>query len=260
MDHTERSTIRASRYRVPRSRGALSGVLLLAVGAWAALVPMIGPYFDVAYTPNPDDAWHWTGGRGLYEVLPGGVVLLGGLLLLISASRVMGLLGGWLAAAGGVWLLIGPSLAPTMTIALGAPDPAGGDRHRALDALLLFYGTGAAAVFLAALALGRLSVVSVRDVQAAERRVADEEAAASVPATTYPAAPPVADSADADRAAAERADAERADAGRHSAPAATADDDAAPTTSLPAPPAYHGQPTYAQNAPAYPQQAPPEQP
>ncbi|MDT4942836.1 MAG: hypothetical protein QOJ34_2925 [Pseudonocardiales bacterium] len=230
MDQTERSTRRASRYRVPRSRGALSGFLLLLLGAWAALVPMIGPYFDVAYTPNPGDAWHWTGGRGLYEVLPGGIVFLGGLLLIISASRVMGLLGGWLAVAGGTWLLIGPSLAPALTVALGTPDPAGGDRHRALDALLVFYGVGAAAVFLAAFALGRLAVVSVRDVQAAERRAAEEQAAATPPATTYPAAPPAAPPA------AEPVDeGERVDAGRHSASAPPSPTSPTSPTSPPSP-------------------------
>src|SRR4051812_49607940 len=100
------TSIRASRTRVPRTRGALSGVLLILLGAWAALIPFIGPYFNFAYTPRPNDAWYWTSARGWLEVLPGAAVFLGGLLLLFSASRVVTLFGGWLAAAGGAWLIV----------------------------------------------------------------------------------------------------------------------------------------------------------
>jgi hypothetical protein len=31
--------------RVPRSRGVLSGLLLVLLGAWGALVPFVGPDF-----------------------------------------------------------------------------------------------------------------------------------------------------------------------------------------------------------------------
>src|SRR3954464_11014442 len=80
------TSIRASRRRVARSRGALSGTLLMVLGLWAALVPFIGPYFNLAYTPRPNDAWHWTAARGWLEVLPGAAAFLGGLLLLFRAS------------------------------------------------------------------------------------------------------------------------------------------------------------------------------
>src|SRR2546429_648201 len=58
------TSIRASRFRVPRTRGAASGAILLILGAWAALAPLIGPYFNLAYTPAPNDAWHWTAAPG----------------------------------------------------------------------------------------------------------------------------------------------------------------------------------------------------
>ena len=249
------SNIRASRYRVPRSRGALSGFLLLVLGAWAALAPMIGPSFNVAYTPAPNDSWHWTAARGWLEVLPGGAAFVGGLLLLMSSSRVMTMLGGWLAAAGGAWLVVGPALADAMNLSLGVPEPAGGSAHRAFDAVVLFYGVGAAILFLAAVGIGRLSVVSVRDVKAAERRAAEEDADVSG-TTNYPAAPPPRESADA----------AEADAGRHRGDAARTGDDERPTTTMAAPawgeqrtsagqpnyPAGH-QSTYAPTAP------PPEQ-
>jgi hypothetical protein len=170
------TSIRASRRRVARSRGALSGLLLMILGLWAALVPFIGPYFDLAYTPRPDDAWHWTSARGWLEVLPGAAAFLGGLLLLMSASRAMTVFGGWLAALGGAWLVVGPPLADALNLDLGRPDPANGTNNQALTSLLFFFAVGAAILFFASLALGRVSVLSVRDVRAAERRAEAEEA------------------------------------------------------------------------------------
>jgi hypothetical protein len=172
------SSIRASRLRVPRTRGATSGLLLLALGAWAALVPFIGPYLNVAFTPAPNDAWHWTSGRGWLNVLPGALTLLGGLLLLMSRSRLVTSFGAWLAILSGAWLVVGPALSPVLNLSPGQPDPASREGVRALASLVFFYGIGAAILFVASLALGRLSVHSVRDVRAAERRAAAEEAAA----------------------------------------------------------------------------------
>ena len=53
---------RGGRMRMPRSRGAASGLLLILLGAWGALIPFIGPMFDFAF--SPDQAWAWTTGRG----------------------------------------------------------------------------------------------------------------------------------------------------------------------------------------------------
>src|SRR5690349_18126997 len=71
--------------RVPRTRGVGSGVLLILLGAWGALIPFIGPYFHFAYTP--DTAWTWTWGRFFLEIVPGVAAALGGLILLVSAFR-----------------------------------------------------------------------------------------------------------------------------------------------------------------------------
>jgi hypothetical protein len=59
---------------IPRSRGALSGGLLILLGGWGALVPFVGPYFGYAYTP--DTAWHFTLARVWLEILPGGAAVL----------------------------------------------------------------------------------------------------------------------------------------------------------------------------------------
>ncbi|MGI8677102.1 MAG: hypothetical protein ACR2LX_00150 [Jatrophihabitans sp.] len=163
--------LKAGRRRVARSRGALSGVLLVVFGAWAALVPFIGPYFNFGFNPKPNDAWHWTSGRGWFEVLPGAVAVVGGLLLLLSSSRLMTLVGGWLGAIAGIWLVVGPPLSNVLKAgSLGGPDGSLRPGLRALEELLYFFGIGAAILLVAGVALGRLSIHSVRDVRAAERR------------------------------------------------------------------------------------------
>jgi len=62
--------------QVPRSRGAVSGLLLMLLGLWGALIPLIGPYFHYAYTP--DVAWRLTAGRLWLEIVPGVAVVAGG--------------------------------------------------------------------------------------------------------------------------------------------------------------------------------------
>ena len=71
--------------RIPRTRGAFSGVMLVLLGAWGGLVAFIGPYFHFAYTP--DKAWVYTTERLWLEILPGAATVLGGLLVLGSARR-----------------------------------------------------------------------------------------------------------------------------------------------------------------------------
>jgi Tfp pilus assembly protein PilV len=171
--------VRASRMRLAPSRGALSGILLLVLGAWAALVPFFGPTLNLAYTPAPNDTWHWTAARGWLEVLPGAVAFVGGVLLLMSTSRIVTIIGAWFGVAGGAWLVVGAPLAGVIHLNAGTPDPSLGTDNRAVTALLFFYGIGAAIVFVGSLALGRVSVQSLRDVRAAERRVAAAEAAAA---------------------------------------------------------------------------------
>lgn len=162
--------LKGGRRKVARSRGALSGILLLILGAWAALAPFIGPYFNFGIEPRSDDAWHWTSGRGLYEVLPGGVTALAGIVLLVSASRVLTVLMAWLAALAGVWLVVGSTLDLIFDVGTGSPPQDAGTNKAVALSLLYFLGTGAVIVLVAGIALGRLSVHSVRDVRAAERR------------------------------------------------------------------------------------------
>src|SRR5919204_2003679 len=101
------ATPRAARRRVPRSRGAVSGFLLVLLGIWAGLIPFVGPYFN--YEFGSDSTWVITWDRVWLEVVPAAALFFGGLILLGSRSRVGGIFGGWLALAGGVWFVVGPS-------------------------------------------------------------------------------------------------------------------------------------------------------
>jgi hypothetical protein len=181
--------------RVPRTRGVGSGLLLILLGAWGALIPFVGPYFHFAYTP--DAAWTWTWGRFFLEIVPGVAAALGGLILMISAFRPVAMFGAALAAAAGAWFVVGSLLGPVWasTAALGAPggvpaaldpgQPTGGPLHMAAEHLSFFTALGVVIVFFAAVAFGRLAVVGARDAQLAagdevtwtkpSRRVAREE-------------------------------------------------------------------------------------
>jgi hypothetical protein len=162
----------AGTMRIPRSRGAISGLLLVLLGAWGALIPFIGPYWHYAYTP--DSTWDYTTGRLLLEVLPGAGTFLGGLLTLGSAHRLAAAFGGWLAAASGAWFILGMPLS-TMWGSATVGDPTGGTTRQVVEYVGFFGGLGAAIVFLAAFALGRFAVLGAREAAwAAQPAVADQ--------------------------------------------------------------------------------------
>jgi hypothetical protein len=169
--------------RVPRSRGVLSGLLLMLLGAWGALVPFVGPYFHYAYTP--DTGWTYTSGRLWLEILPGAATALGGLIVLASAYRPAAHFGAWLAAVSGAWFVLGGIIGPTWSgMRMDPGTPVGGTTTRALEQIGFFTGLGVLIVALAAVALGRFSVISVRDAKRAERAVAPPEEKAAKPAGT----------------------------------------------------------------------------
>lgn len=159
-----------SRIHVARSRGAVSGVLLVLLGVWGGLIPFIGPLFGYAYTP--DHAWQFTMGRLWLEILPAAATVLGGLMLLASADRRVTMFGGWLAAVAGAWFAVGPILSRLFNggvTAAGSPASAA-PTQAALEEIGFFTGLGVVIVFLAAIGLGRHSVVSVKDVDGAPLR------------------------------------------------------------------------------------------
>lgn len=152
---------------MPRSRGAVSGLLLLILGIWGALAPFIGPYFHLAYSPG--QAWVWSTARAWLEVLPGVATVVGGFLLLISGNRATAMFGGWLAAIAGAWFVMGRALAPTLRLGDVGQPVAGTDAKRAVIEIAYFSGLGALIVFLGGAVLARVTIRTARDVALAQQ-------------------------------------------------------------------------------------------
>ncbi|HEY1688435.1 MAG TPA: hypothetical protein VGF95_06165 [Solirubrobacteraceae bacterium] len=147
--------------RLARSTGAGGGLLIVVLGLWAIFIPLLGPYFHYGF--SPDASWHFTTNRLWLDILPGAAAVLGGVGLIAASRRLSGVAGGWLALAGGVWLLIGPSLsllwghAGAGTLQSGIGLPLGGSDRAAIEMVGFFYGPGALITALAAFAVGRFA-------------------------------------------------------------------------------------------------------
>lgn len=152
---------------MPRSRGALSGLLLLILGAWGALIPFIGPYFHFAYAPG--QAWVWSTARAWLEVFPGVTAAAGGFLLLISGNRATAMFGGWLAVIAGAWFVVGRTLASTLRLGDIGQPLAATDAHRAIIEIAYFSGLGALIVFIGGAVLARVTIRTARDVELAHQ-------------------------------------------------------------------------------------------
>ncbi len=117
---------------MPRSRGAVSGLLLIILGVWGALVPFVGPYFHFAYTPG--QVWVWSTARAWLEVFPGVTAAIGGFLLLVSGNRATAMFGGWLAVIAGAWFVVGRTLASTLRLGdVGHPIAATDAKRAAIE-------------------------------------------------------------------------------------------------------------------------------
>jgi hypothetical protein len=167
-----------------RSRGAASGLLLVLLGLWGALVPFVGPYFHFAYTP--DTGWTYTTARLWLEILPGAAVFIGGVLLIIAASRYVALFGAMLAAAAGAWFVLGTVLSPLWNnhVPLGGSPASATVYMRIMEQLGFFSALGVVIVFIAAMAIGRIASVP-SGIRVAEP-VSEPALEPTVPAETVP--------------------------------------------------------------------------
>ena len=95
--------------------------------------------------------------------------MVGGFLLLSSRNRFTAMLGGWLTVLAGAWFIVGRAVAGPLGIGDPGTPVAANETKRVVLDLTYFYGLGALIIFLGAIALGRLSVRSVRDIRYAER-------------------------------------------------------------------------------------------
>jgi hypothetical protein len=155
----------AGSVQMSRSRGSVSGLALVLLGAWGGLAPFIGPYFKFGF--EPDKTWVYSTSRLYLSILPGAIVLLAGLIVLISKSRGFGGIAAFFAALGGAWFVLG---AATMSFVANnltkysVGSPIGTTLHRILlTDLACFAGLGVLIVFFAAIASGRVSISAYKD-------------------------------------------------------------------------------------------------
>ena len=97
--------------------------------------------------------------------------MIGGLLLLMSANRAAALFGGWLTVVGGAWFVVGRLFAASLGVGDPGAPVATTETARIAVELAFFTGVGAVIIALGAMALGRLSVRSVRDIRYARPSV-----------------------------------------------------------------------------------------
>jgi hypothetical protein len=148
--------------------------MLVVLGLWGGLVPLIGPYFGYAFGSHA--TWDLTMNRFWLDVLPGAAVLLGGLMLMWSGHRMSGTAAAWLAMAGGAWFAVGPPVSRLWEHGAGPIGaPLFGHTRQTFELIGYFYGLGIVVVGLAAFALGR---VVTRQALVAEPVVADQAVAA----------------------------------------------------------------------------------
>src|SRR5579859_4076083 len=100
---------RAAPLRLPRTTGAISGLLILLLGIWGGLIPFVGPYFHYAF--GGTTTWHFTTQRLWLDIVPGAVAVIGGFMLLTAATRTGGITAAWVALAAGAWFIVGPAVA-----------------------------------------------------------------------------------------------------------------------------------------------------
>ncbi len=145
---------------VTSDRARRTGLILIILGFVGALVPFVGPSFDFGMGDTP--AWTWTEGRATLHLAPGIAAMVGGLMLMRGRARDTQRLGAIVAAAGGTWFIIAPTLHPlwaTPSMDMGGMSGMGDSAlSSALSSLVYHYGTGVVIALLAAYALGSLAV------------------------------------------------------------------------------------------------------
>lgn len=98
---------------------AMTGLFLIAISAWGAIVPFLGPTFG--YSADGAGSWHWSLTHAVVSVAPGavgvvvglmvvgsfrGIVVGRGRLSLAGAGLIVLVSGAWFAAAPWAWPVI----------------------------------------------------------------------------------------------------------------------------------------------------------
>ncbi len=135
--------------------GAMA-ILVILLGAWAALVAFIGPSFG--YQATTASSWRWTTTNWLLHLVPGAVAVVGGLLILAlwpgtsAAMRLLYRLVTLSVVAAGAWLVIGPAVWPVIESS-SAYGPSGSAWTSFLHEVGANLGPGLLIVFLGGMLL-----------------------------------------------------------------------------------------------------------
>jgi hypothetical protein len=181
--------------RISRKTGAMTGFILIVLGLWGGLVPLIGPYFGYAFGSHA--TWDLTMNRFWLDVLPGAAVIIGGLMLIWSGHRLSGTVASWMAMAGGAWFAVGPAFSRLWEHGAGPIGvPLFGHTRQTFELIGYFYGLGIVVMGLAAFALGRfvsrpalVEEPMVAYEMATEPMVAQPEPVVAQPVVSQPVAP-----------------------------------------------------------------------
>jgi hypothetical protein len=148
------SSSTSSALRASPPDGGVTGVLIAALGLWAAVVPLVGPY--IGYRPSVAGPWttsdvFWT------TVVPGAALVVCAAVLVATDRRVHGAAAAVVAVVAGAWLMVGPPVWSTVSSGSAArPGPATADQIGMSTVL------GATAVLLAGVTLVRVGVRRTR--------------------------------------------------------------------------------------------------
>ncbi len=136
---------------------ALVGFLTVLFGAWAGIVPYLGPAIKFGATGTP--AWTWSLPHSLLWLAPGAVAVLCGLIVLTKVpalrnGRGGGIAGlaGFLVVLCGAWLVIGPLAWPVLK--KGPVFTGGSVWHDFLTRVGYSYGPGVILAMLGGTAMG----------------------------------------------------------------------------------------------------------
>ena len=159
---------------LPVARLALLGVGVTLLGLWGGGVAYFGP--KIGFAPSGVNAWQWTWTNTALALMPGGVAVAGGLVMLVG-SRI-GLfahrLGGLMAVTAGAWFVFGPHAWPVLYRTPYAPYQSGTGALMRL-AMIAGYGAGVGVALCAlggmALAIGAGMRRAVPAALARERRL-----------------------------------------------------------------------------------------
>lgn len=153
--------------RMRRTRGLVSALFLIVLGAWAALAPYVVTHFGLGLVPNRP--WFYAPTSLYFFMLPGVVIVVAGLIVASARGRALAAISALFAGLAGAWLILGTSVAALLPASVGdfltgtPPALVGGDATVLRTQVATLTGTGTLVIFFSALAVGRVSIAAHKD-------------------------------------------------------------------------------------------------